>query len=146
MRNLLFVLLALIPFALSADARIETADNFCHVPYDVNNADNENYLSDCGSVLHVFANGARAHGQARATRENVTYSLTPFDEEDLPSYGTASFTLNGDELATPCTMVDSNGTNYVTNNWSIRIGVTRTATISRADVLYIVECWGGVAQ
>lgn len=146
MRYFLFLVLSLVCTFAFADARIEVTDNFCHAPYDAANADNENYLPGCDGVLYVHANGGRSHGQARVHRESISYGFLPIAYEDMPDSGVFNFRLDGDESATPCTMVDSNGTNYVTNNWSVRINVTRMPSIWRASVDYIIECWGGVAQ
>lgn len=146
MRSFLFLVLCTVSLALFADARIETADDFCHAPYDGANADNENYLANCGGVLYVHAGGTRAHGQSKVAKDSVSYGLLPVSYEEMPDSGIFNFRLDGDELLTPCTMVDSNGTNYVTDNWAVRINVTRSTNIWRAGVVYIVECWGGVAQ
>lgn len=146
MRYLTFIFLVSLSTALLADARIEVLGDFCHAPYENANVDNEVFLSGCGGYL-VVRNGI-ATGNAVIHKRAVHMHALPEDVRvhDTEAYPSGKRTLrtSGEDSGTACAMVDSNGTEYSSGNWNVRIIAQRVAVDWQADVTYEITCWSGV--
>ncbi len=96
-----------------ADPRMETNDDFCHFIEDVGNTDNEAFLADCGSTIVVDDDAGTATGFAKLVRR-------------LPRGMVESVTFTNEDGGGACTMVESNGTEYASNQWISKIRVIRS--------------------
>ena len=106
----LIAVLTFVTFGAVADQRMETRDGFCHAVtpegFQTANDDNEVFLSNCVNSIRQDADG---NGDGSYVMK-VKYpdGAAPF---------LASYTTSGAETGINCVMVDSNGTNYVTQDW-----------------------------
>jgi hypothetical protein len=90
-----------------ADQRFETNNGFCHFVLNPNNADNEVFFSNCRNAIVQNNDG---------TGTGTTYIKAQFPIGGAPI--AKSLALTGDETGIACNMVDSNGTQYTTNDWT----------------------------
>lgn len=145
MKSLMTITLALLHVAVLADARIEVLGNFCHAPYDNANVDNEVFLSGCGG--HIVVRNGVATGNAVIHKTAVHGHALPADVQvqDVEAYpsGSRRLVTSGEDSGVACAMVDSNGTEYSSGNWSVRIIAQRVAADWQANVTYEVACWSG---
>jgi len=139
--SLVFALLLSLPFVVLADPRIEVTDNFCHVPFDATNDDNESFLADCGGVVTV-ENGV-ADGYATLRKENVPLRALPV----RPATGesSAEIRLNGADIDFTCTLVDSNGTQYQTGEWAVWTLAVQGNHPAMGTATYEVFCFNAAA-
>lgn len=134
----LLILVIVVGFAY-ADPRMETRDNFCHMILDPNNTNNEVFVAGCNSQIVADGNG-NATGYLKITRwmpkEEAQVILGDNDRR-------LSFTSG--ESDTACAMVDSNGTQYNSNDWESKIIVRRPwRRINK--VVYKLYCRNGAQQ
>jgi hypothetical protein len=109
MKYLLFVLL--LPLTVIADQRFETVGGFCHfvTPEGFRNAndDNEVFFANCLNSIRQNEDG---------TGDGSTVVKVKYPEGALPF--TESYETSGAETGIDCVMVDSNNTQYVTQDWN----------------------------
>ena len=108
--NMKYIILAVSMIACTsvmADQRFETNNGFCHFVLNPNNADNEAFFANCLNTIVQNNDG---------TGTGTTYIEAQFPIGYAPI--TESLTLTGDETGIPCNMVDSNGTQYTTTDWT----------------------------
>lgn len=143
MKSFLVVLLAslALSFPALADPRIEVTDNFCHVPFDPADDDNESFLADCGGVVTV--ENQVANGFAIVQKTHIPLRALPV----RPGEGEtkAEIRLSGDDTGFTCTLVDSNGTNYQTTQWSVWTQAIQSSHPAMGDALYEVFCFNAAA-
>jgi hypothetical protein len=106
------IILAIVLFAAItwADPRIEINDNFCHFILNPNNTDREIFVGGCDG--RIFTNG---NGVARGFIKIVQLLAT--QEANVMLGAENEYIFTNDDSDTPCTLVDSNGTEYVSDNW-----------------------------
>jgi hypothetical protein len=96
-----------------ADQRMETVGGFCHFVVNPQNADNEIFVSNCVSSI-IQNNDGTGTG---FVLKKVEYPGLLLPVGDLR--------LTGAETGINCVMVDSNGTTYVTQDWTSLYKVIR---------------------
>lgn len=148
MGKVCLVLMLLVPFYVYADPRMETNDNFCHFVHNNVDDDDETFAAGCDSVISVEQGSANGHGRV------VKQLPVGFLNFDVP--------VSESNLTAPqytCTMVESNGTAYASNEWVSTITATpkydyRHRKSSRKwhrevvgyTVVYEVTCKNGAAN
>jgi hypothetical protein len=108
--NMKYIILAVSMIACTsviADQRFETNNGFCHFVLNPSNADNEVFFSNCRNSIVQNNDG---------TGTGTTYIKVQFPVGGAPI--SESLALTGDETGIACNMVDSNGTQYTTNDWT----------------------------
>lgn len=150
-----------------ADPRMETTDNFCHWIHNTINSDDETFVADCGSQISVLQEeGAGiAQGFARVVRsevpvdfDEVTTALSimekPKDEEEKgeaanvakkPHPLKQSLVITSEDFpGQACVMVDSNETQYNSNQWVNTITLQLKHRWAEVGTLtYILRCIDG---
>lgn len=136
MKKLMYFIVVMFVLGIStvsADPRMEINDNFAHMILDPVNTDDEIFISGADSFIRADGAG-NADGffkkQMRLDRNKI---LRLFGEEKVIRF-------TDEDSATPCTMVESNGTEYESNNW---ISIIR---IKHKWVDYELNCYDGVQQ
>jgi len=138
MKYLLTLLAALaITFSLStyADQRFETVGGFCHFVtpegFATANDDNEVFFANCENSIRQTADGS---GEG-STKVIVQYpkGAEPFEE---------TYKTSGAETGIDCNMVDSNGTQYTTQDWDSVYKVMGKA----GKIAYSVTCRNAAQQ
>ena len=136
---IIFLILTFAASLAYADPRMETRDNFCHMILDPDNTDNEVFVAGCNSQIVADGNG-NATGYLKLTRwmpKEEAQAILGDNERRL------SFTSG--ESGTACAMVDSNGTQYNSNDWESKIIVRRPwRRINK--VVYKLYCRNGAEQ
>lgn len=168
MKKLLGIVALAMVFGFStayADPRMETVGDFCHSIHDNENDDNETFLADCGSQISVLQGDvqgqATAQGFAKVVIEGVPVD---FDEVTMKLSGLISdvakdaasiagkkrplmrsiVITNETFPDLDCTMVDSNATEYTSQNWVSRITFKRQHRWSDIGTLiYQLRCIDG---
>lgn len=147
----LCILMSVVLFGVisaNADTRIEVMDDFCHVPWDAANTDNESFISGCGGVVRTF--GALANGFARVVYEEIPVRILPPDSnpEDIDQYpgGNAATVVTDENSGDICVLVDSNNEIYVSQSWTARTRAWRGPNRYLGRVEYYIECWNAVQQ
>lgn len=144
MKGLLSISALFVGFLLigmvSADPRIEVNDNFCHVPYDEQNDDNESFLAGCNGRVTV-TNGV-ADGIGVVKESWVPVASVPVEINEKKRSGEVR--LSGPTTPFTCVLVDSNGTQYETAVWSVRTFVRRHRKSSIGRATYEIFCWDAV--
>lgn len=110
MHNMKYIILVVSMIACTsviADQRFETNNGFCHFVLNPNNANNEVFFANCLNSIVQNNDG---------TGSGATYIKARFPIGGAPI--AESLTLTGDETGIACNMVDSNGTQYTTNDWT----------------------------
>lgn len=140
-----FILLAvgftalLFAGAAHSDPRMEINDNFFHMILDADNTDNEIFVGDGGAQIAADGNGG-ANGYAKRVE-----IMTADGFELLLGNHPNGLVITSDDSATQCTMVESNGTAYASDDWRSEIRVRRVG--SRAYIVhYFLSCRDGVEQ
>jgi len=117
----LFLVILLGMFVVSgafADQRFETVGGFCHwvtvEGFTNNNDDNEVFFANCENSIRQNQDG---------TGTGSTVAKVKYPAAAMPFVGEHEFTGAGTGI--DCVMVDSNGTQYVTQDWT----ATYTATV-----------------
>ncbi len=133
---------------VSADHRMETVGEFCHIPVDAVDTNNEKFIGGCEN--HITPVNGVATGYASGVMEHV-YWQAAIATLDIAAVSNAWNAQKDYVLRVPCeqgnvcNMVDSNGTTYRTSEcWS-----QLTLPPMRAwytDVRYELYCFGGAAQ
>ena len=161
MKKLLFALSLVVPVLLFvahnvwADPRMETNNNFCHFIMNPDNTDYEVFMAGCNAEITVaqkvtVAQKATPSGANQAECENennsasgygIVEKLIPASAISIPPGKSLVFTNNSTN--TPCTMVESNGREYRSNNWQSSIKVTRALQRGYVIVHYELYCWDG---
>lgn len=138
---ILFVSLTVMSFTVLADPRIEVVGNFCHVPFDPADDDNESFLADCGGVVTV--ENQVADGFAVVQKTHIPLRALPI----RPGEGEtkAEIRLSGDDAGFTCTLVDSNGVNYQTTQWSVWTLAVQSPHPAMGDATYEVFCFNAAA-
>jgi hypothetical protein len=139
------IILAAVPSA-TADPRMEINNNFCHFILDDGNTDNEAFAAGCDATISTVevlppAGGtvlcenlaARGYGERSVVVPQSAVAMPP---------GT-SLTFTSDASDTPCTMVESNGREYRSDNWKSTVQVESTARRGMVRVKYTVLCTDG---
>ena len=135
MKYLAVVSMVLASF-VQADPQINFDEQYCHVPQNTQNSDDEYFLVTCGDVRIDDDGLAQGAGERRRARL-----------ADIPVYFGHTYRIGSTEnhpvyIDAPCTMT-VNGTAYTTQDWWMTIkGVTSRGT--HADVT--IECLDGEAQ
>ena len=112
-----------------ADPRMETNDDFCHFIFDADNGDNETFVAGCGSQIMV--KDGVAYGYARVSQ--LFGKFKPFHPKK-------NIYITSDQSNQVCTMVESNGTVYESNEWKT---MTR---IRGRKVVHEIICRNGQQQ
>lgn len=148
MKQLFTILLTIILFTFLAspalaDPRMEILDDFCHYILDPDNTDNEIFLGGCGARIRTVNGKAQGYGLVEAEMANAEISTLKLK----------NLYLTSDDSDTPCTMVDSNSTEYQSDDWSSRISVKKTyyrdynrRLKSKLNVRYELICKDGDEQ
>ena len=104
------LMFALFTVGAAADQRMETRDGFCHAVtpegFQTANDDNEVFLSNCVNSIRQDADG---------NGDGSFVMKVKYPDGSYPFGG--NYTTSGAETGINCVMVDSNGTNYVTQDW-----------------------------
>jgi len=124
-RILMVLSITLLASAGWADPRMEINDDFCHFINDTANTDNENFVADCGSTIAVNDDAGTAEGYAKISRR-------------LPAGMVEESSFVGDATITPCTMVESNGNEYTTTEWTSEIRVVKWSWRRSSEALKFV--------
>ena len=161
MKKLLFALSLVVPVFLFAahnawaDPRMETNNNFCHFIMDPYNTDFEVFIAGCNAEITVaqkvtVAPKATTSGANQTECENENYSASGYGkvEKVIPASAISippgkSLVFTNNSSNTPCTMVESNGREYRSNNWQSTIKVTRASQRGYVKVDYELYCWDG---
>jgi hypothetical protein len=105
------IVLMMVATGVFGDQRMETVGGFCHFitpeGFANNNDDNEVFASNCVSSIRQNQDG---------TGMGSTIMEIEYPAGAMPFVGEYEYT--GDETGQECVMVDSNGTNYVTQDWT----------------------------
>jgi hypothetical protein len=138
----------LFVFPASADPRMETNKNFCHFILDADDTDNESFVAGCDSIITtvektdtsiVETKGEEcnyvAHGYAKVTM------ILPQEVVTVPPQTTLTFT--SEDTKTKCTMVESNGRAYKSENWVSKVKVKRERKNGKVQVIYELLCQDG---
>jgi hypothetical protein len=107
MKYILLAVTMITYTSVIADQRFETNNGFCHFVLNPNNANNEVFFANCQNSIVQNDDG---------TGTGTTYIRVQFPIGDAPI--AESLALSGDETGIACNMVDSNGTQYTTNDWT----------------------------
>lgn len=143
MKRVLGILVAaciLLSFGMAnADPRMEINDNFAHMILDPNNTDDEIFVG--GAAPQIWTDGA---GQANGVYEGAKLMSKEAVEALLQDHpGGAAYT--SDDSAAQCTMVESNGTAYASDDW-ISIVKVRQPYRALNMVYYKLICRDGAQQ
>lgn len=147
MKKLLAVLAVTVPFYAVADPRMEINDNFCHFVHNNVDADDETFAAGCNATISVQQGSANGYGKVVRL---VPLGYLNFDTPVIESDATApQYT---------CTMVESNGIAYTSNEWESTIKTrpsyrwqfdinrNKERIINGYHVTYELICKNGVAQ
>lgn len=120
-----------LTFVIKADAdpRMEINDNFCHFIKDPNNTDNEIFIGGCDAKISVT--DEVASGYVR-----IVEWMSKREAKVLLD-GKKRYIFTNNDSDSPCTMVESNGTEYNSNNWKSSI------THNRHKIVYELICLDG---
>jgi hypothetical protein len=136
-----FVLVVFLPVVVWADPRMETADNFCHFIHNNTNADDESFVADCGSQISVNDTTGVAQGFAYVVRDHVPVGfdeVTTLFRRGRNKSGVVITSEDYPDVA--CALVDSNGTQYNSNNWVNRISFKARRGRHVGTVVYQLHC------
>jgi hypothetical protein len=155
--SFLFILACLcVPFSAMADPRMETNDNFCHFIFDPLDTDNEIFVAGCNATIVVMTGGVtkmvsgeqKSNGEPQvqcseyvASGYGTATRAVPIAASTLPVGTTLKFT--SDDSQTPCTMVESNGRQYISYNWESKIRVVSGITSGTVKIIYQLTCRDG---
>lgn len=127
----------------SADPRMETLDNFCHYILSAENTDNEIFMAGCGSRIKVF--DGIAQGYARV--ESIV------GEKEISALRLRPVWITSKDSDAACAMVDSNGTQYLSDYWTSQIKFNTTyyrdynnRFRKKVTVFYELICRDGVSD
>jgi hypothetical protein len=144
------------PVSVSADPRMEINDNFCHFILDPLNTDNEVFESGCnativtltGNMTRMVVGEQESNGNPRAQCSEYVASgygtvtkQVPVSAVALPIGTVLKF--SSDDSDTPCTMVESNGRQYISYNWESKIRVVQGNAIGMMKIIYQLTCKDG---
>jgi hypothetical protein len=105
------IVLMMLSFTAVADQRFETVGGFCHFVtpegFANGNDDNEVFFANCENSIRQNQDG---------TGSGSTLVKVKYPAGALPFTGKHTFTGAG--TGVDCVMVDSNGTQYVTRDWT----------------------------
>lgn len=131
----------------SADPRMEINNDFCHFILDSVNTDNEVFVADCGAMITTTEKIDPTETVQTACEENNKiaggYAVLKKVMQQSASPvapGTTVF-FSSDTSATPCTMVESNGTVYTSMKWQslIKAGNVRNGMVTVQYELFCQE-------
>lgn len=109
---LTFIFLALFTLNVQADQNFNVNNGFCHfvTPTGFANGsdDAETFLMNCKNATVTQALDGTGHGSVTAYVKYPDGAI-PFTE---------TFTTTGEESGIECLMTDSNGTQYLTRDWT----------------------------
>ena len=142
---LIFVQLCVV-FPVSADPRMEINKNFCHFILDPTNTDNEVFVANCRAEIttniplaakegQVACEGYVASGYGQVTRT--------IPQEAIPLKPGETLRFTNENSNVPCTMVESNGRAYTSNNWESVIKVEKGKPKGFVKVTYSLFCREG---
>lgn len=107
----IIILLSVFVSIAIADQRFETVGGFCHFVtpegFATANDNNEIFTSNCVSSIRQNAD---------ATGSGSTQVKVEYPANSFPFIGKHKF--SGTDTGVDCVMVDSNGTTYVTQDWT----------------------------
>jgi hypothetical protein len=107
-----YIILTMLLFSFNAvaDQRFETTGGFCHFVtpegFANNNDDNEVFFANCENSIRQKANG---------DGEGSTTVKVDYPAGAVPFYGEHKY--SGADTGINCVMVDSNNTQYTTQDW-----------------------------
>ncbi len=129
----LILILSLMVMAgtATADPRMEVTDNFCHFILDPDNTDNEIFLGGCDGKIAVVEGVATGYVR-------IVEWMPRQEASALVPKGGVRFTSDDSDAA--CALVDSNGTQYDSNDWVSKISV------NRGKLVYKLYCRNGQQQ
>ena len=145
MKIAISVLLMSVVCSVYADARIESRDNFCHVPRNEANVDDESFVAGCDGDLSVTGNRVKGESIVTRIRHGYMFPEDMLPGEDTPG-GVKSTIVIGQNTGTNCVMVDTNNTEYQGGSWVAEHRIERTKKAGEFLVTYRLSCFGGIAQ
>ena len=155
----LIALLMIVPFVSLADMRMEVNANntFCHAitpeGFANGNDDNEVFLGGCEPSVRQNTNG---NGDGDYIHVKEYFGDLPFNgpaqyvqpgngkgkAKGLQKKAAYVYTMTGAQSGEACTMVDSNNTTYVTNDWNLEYVVDS----KKKTITYKLACRNGAQQ
>jgi hypothetical protein len=126
---LYFCLFVMIAVSAYADPRMEVNDTFNHVILETGNTDNEAFIANTDPNIIV------QNGVAWGFVDN--FAKNPKFKDVFPGDFTK---FSSGEGGAPCTMVESNGTEYVSSDW------TQLVRRHNNVIYYRLECRNGIKK
>lgn len=135
MKTLFYIILGMCAAGAMADAQINQAENFAHVPYDSADTDREFFVSNIKTA--VIQDGDQSV-MAIESRRVLCGNMPP--EFDVNLVGD-TVTVSSGDTDDLCAVTDVNGARSLSDNWSASARVEKACNSGNSMVLkFTISC------